>query len=50
MKSALKKTQRAGKMAAVGAAMVSARLLLAALAGTAREAEATFPGRAGRSR
>ena len=31
-------------MAAVSAAMVSARLLLAALAGTAREAEATFPG------
>jgi quercetin dioxygenase-like cupin family protein len=50
MKTALKKTQRAGRMAAVGAAMVSAGLLLAALAGTAREAEATFPGRAGRSR
>src|ERR687893_754703 len=31
-------------MAAVSAAMVSARLLLAALAGTAREVEATFPG------
>jgi Tol biopolymer transport system component len=44
MKTALKKTQRAGKMAAVSAAMVSAGLLLAALAGTAREAEATFPG------
>lgn len=50
MKSALKKTQRAGKMAAVGAAMVSAGLLITAVAGTAREAEATFPGRAGRSR
>ena len=31
-------------MAAVGAAMVSAGLLLAALAGTAREAQATFAG------
>ena len=31
-------------MATVSAAMVSAGLLLAALAGTAREAEATFPG------
>jgi TolB protein len=44
MKTALKKTQRAGRMAAAGAAMVSAGLLLAALAGTAREAEATFSG------
>ena len=34
-------------MAAVGAAMVSAGLLLTALAGTAREAEATFPGNNG---
>src|ERR687894_1541234 len=48
MKTALKKTQRAGRMAAGGAAMVSARLLLAALAGTAREAEATFPGNNGK--
>jgi TolB protein len=44
MKTALKKTQRAGRMVAVGAAMVSAGLLLAALGGMAREAEATFPG------
>jgi hypothetical protein len=44
MKTALKKTQRAGRMAAVGAAMVSAGLLLAALVVTAREAEATSPG------
>ena len=35
-------------MAAVVAAMVSAGLLLAALAGTAREAEATFPGNNGK--
>src|SRR5918997_521268 len=44
MKTALKKTQRAGMMAAVGVAMVSAGLLLAALAGAVREAEATFSG------
>src|SRR5918998_5314694 len=44
MKTALKKTQRTGRMAAVGAAMVSAGLLLSALAGMAREAEATFSG------
>ena len=48
MKVATKKTTRAGNTTAVVAAMVSAGLLLVALAVTPREAAATFPGANGK--
>jgi hypothetical protein len=47
MKTMTSKPMRAWRTMAVGAAMVTAGLLLA-LVGTAREAEATFPGNNGK--